>query len=172
MTTKFDLRRSRGDELTFSFLVTVVLVLAFGLAGDTLRAESPMFTDQLLEMNRKLFETAMLDQDPKYLEANTTEAYVVIAPGGVVENRDQVILGMRAFANVESVSVTDEMAIIQGTTAIVISRLEIKGEVQIPIPPGPRRVLRVFSLLENGEWKAVSTSITPCHPRAVKLGRC
>jgi len=172
MTTEIESRGGLHEKPVFQFSVAVGLFLSFGLLIDASRADDPSVTDQLLDMNRKLFESAMLDHDPTYLEANTTEDYLVIAPGGVVENREQVVRGMQAFSEVESVSVTDEKVAIHGSTAIVISRLEVKGEVRIPIPPGPRRVMRVFSLDADGGWKAVSTSITPCHPRAVEAGRC
>ena len=36
----------------------------------------------LLELNRRLFETQILDQDPALLRSISDDSYVVIAPGG------------------------------------------------------------------------------------------
>ena len=172
MLTELRSRSNPHGDLTFRFSIAVILCILFGLLIGASQADDFSATDQLLEMNRKLFETVMLDHDPAYLEANTTEDYLVIGPGGVVEDREQVIRGIRAFTEVDSLSVTQENVAVHGSTAIVISRLEVTGKVQIPVPPGPRRVMRVFSVDSDGRWKAISSSITPCHPHAVEAGRC
>lgn len=96
----------------------------------------------------------------------------MIAPGGIVENRDQVIRGFQAFTEIGSISITQESVAVSGSTAVVVNRLLVHGNVQIPVAPGPRRVMTVFARDEAGRWKAVSRSLTPCHPRAVEAGRC
>jgi hypothetical protein len=172
VSREFRFQPGLHQELVIQSLVAIGLGLSFGLLVNSSQADDSPVTEQLLDMNRKLFETVMLDHDPTYLEANTTENYLVVGPGGVVEDREQVTRGIRAFTEVKSVTVTEENVAIHGSTAIVISRLEVKGDVQIPIPSGPRRVIRVFSAGADGRWKAISTSITPCHPRAVEAGHC
>lgn len=61
---------------------------------------------ELLEMNHLLFTTQMMSRDPSYLLEHSDETCVVVGPGGVVEDRDQVIAGLRAFVGVDSVVIS------------------------------------------------------------------
>ena len=71
----------------------------------------------LLDLNRRLFETQILEQDPALLLFMSSDSYVVIAPGGVVESRDQAMAGLRAFVDVDSLTLENECVIREGETA-------------------------------------------------------
>jgi hypothetical protein len=77
----------------------------------------------LLELNRRLFETKILDRDPALLRSIWDDSYVVIAPGGVIETREQVIRDLGAFVTVDSLSIENERVLVSGPTAIVLNRL-------------------------------------------------
>lgn len=129
--------------------------------------------DTLLELNRGLFETQILDQDPSLLLSLSDESYVVIAPGGVIESRDQVVRGLRAFVAVDSITIENERVVRQGATAIVLNRLVVHGELRGPMGQlGPVSAMTVFHLGEDGEWQVVSRALTRCDPRAVDRGIC
>jgi hypothetical protein len=129
--------------------------------------------DTLLELNRGLFETQILDQDPSLLLSLSDASYVVIAPGGVIESRDQVIRGLRAFAAVDSITIENERVVRHGATAIVLNRLVVHGALRGPVGPmGPVSAMTVFHLGEDGEWRVVSRALTRCDPRAVARGIC
>ena len=86
----------------------------------------------LLELNRQLTETQILEQDPTFLRSISDESYVVVAPGGVIESREQVIAGLRAFAAVDSISIEKEGVVQSGATAVVLNRLVIHGPLREP----------------------------------------
>jgi len=156
----------RPIGLTLGFAVVV-----FGFFPTSSNAQTDV-AQALIELNRALVETQMLDRDPTFLLENSVDEYVVVAPGGVVENRERVVAGLGAFSRVDSLSLTEDRVTVTGATAVVINRMLVYGEVGIPIEPGPRRAMTVFSRDANGQWKAVSRTVTPCHPRAVQAGLC
>jgi ketosteroid isomerase-like protein len=149
-------------------LLTACLCLAAPVS-----ASAQSDDDALLELNRALFETQLLDQDPSLLRSVSDDSYVVIAPGGVVETRDQVIRGLRAFAGVDSITIENERVVRHGATAVVVNRLVIHGALRGPVgQPGPVSAMTVFHRGEDGEWRVVSRALTRCDPRAVDRGIC
>ncbi|MEQ9398460.1 MAG: nuclear transport factor 2 family protein [Longimicrobiales bacterium] len=127
----------------------------------------------LLDLNRRLFETQILDQDPTFLQSISDDTYVVVAPGGVIESREQAIRGLRAFETVDSITISNERVVRQGSTAIVLNRLVIHGAIQGPVGQvGPTSAMTVFHRTEDGRWVAVSRALTRCDPRAVERGIC
>lgn len=130
---------------------------------------------ELLDLNRQLFETQILEQDPTFLRSVSDESYVVIAPGGVIESREQVIAGLGAFATVDSISIENERLVRSGATAIVLNRLVIHGPLQGPVGEiglGPISAMTVFSQGSDDRWSVVSRALSPCHPAALERGIC
>lgn len=129
--------------------------------------------ETLLELNRRLFETQMLDQDASFLRSLSDASYVVIAPGGVMESREQVVRGLRAFAAVDSITIGNERVLRRGATAVVLNRIVIHGELRGPMGQlGPVSAMTVFHRGEDGEWLVVSRALSKCDPRAVERGIC
>ena len=129
--------------------------------------------EELLALHRQFVVTHMIGRDPAFLLAHSLPSYRVVAPGGVVENRDQIISGFQAFAALDSVTISREEAVISGPVALVLSRQETHGELAGPAAGfGPVTTSTVFLRSDSGGWLAVSSSITPCRPRAIQAGRC
>lgn len=130
---------------------------------------------ELLELNRQLFETQILEQDPTFLRSVSDESYVVVAPGGVIESRERVIAGLAAFAAVDSISIENERVVRSGATAVVLNRLVIHGPLEGPageIDLGPMSVMTVFGRGGDDRWSVVSRALSACHPAALERGIC
>lgn len=148
-------------------------VLLLGGAAPALAQEDPEM--ELLELNRQLFETQILEQDPTLLRSVSDASYVVVAPGGVIESRDQVIAGLSAFTTVDSITIENERVVRSGTTSIVLNRLVIHGPIQGPVSEidlGPTSVMTVFSHGSDERWSVVSRALSVCHPAALERGIC
>lgn len=148
-------------------------VLFLGVAAPALAQEST--EAELLDLNRQLFETQILEQDPTLLRSVSDASYVVIAPGGVIESRDQVIAGLSAFTTVDSISIENERFVRSEATAIVLNRLVIHGPLQGPVGEidlAPTSVMTVFSQDGEDRWSVVSRALSMCHPAAVERGIC
>ena len=149
-----------------------LLLLVATLAAPTVLSAQDAEAE-LLSLHREFVMSQMMDRDPSFLLANSVESYTVVAPGGVIETRDQVIRGLRAFAQLDSVSLTREHVVINGDIALVLAGQEVHGEVLGPAAGfGRVTTSTVFARGDDGAWLAISRSITPCHPRAVEAGRC
>ena len=148
------------------------LAMSGPLAGQG--SERPSGADAaLIDLNRRLFETMILAQSADLLLEVSDDSYVVVAPGGVIESRAQAIRGLSAFATVDSITITNERAISQGLTAIVLSRLQIHGRIQGPVGQvGPMSVMTVFRDRGDAGWGVVSRALTPCNPMAIERGIC
>lgn len=125
---------------------------------------------ELLRLNREIVEPMILDNNAGTFLAHAHEDFLVIAPGGVIENREQAADGARNF-DATAVSLSDEQLRVVGDTAVLIGRLSIDGKVGPRGRPGPMRFMAVF-VRQSGEWKLLARSLTPCAPLAVERGRC
>jgi hypothetical protein len=155
--------------------LTLSAALALLLALATPALEQADTERTLLDLNRQLFETLILERDPSFLRSMSDESYVVIAPGGVIESREQVIAGLKAFTTVDSISIENERVVQSGATAIVLNRLVIHGPLQGPISEidlGPSSVMTVFNQGSDGRWSVVSRALSACHPAAMQRGLC
>ena len=124
----------------------------------------------LLRLNREIWEPLILKNDPTLFLKHSHEHFLVIAPGGIVEDREEAAAGARAFS-ATGVSISDEQVHIIGTTAVVIGKLDIDGEVRPLGRPGPMKFMAVFAQ-HNSEWKLLARPLTPCHRLAIERGRC
>ncbi|MFW6089995.1 MAG: nuclear transport factor 2 family protein [Gemmatimonadota bacterium] len=161
------------DRLPKGLTLGWALVPLLGAAAPALAQSNAEM--ELLELNRRLFETQILEQDPTLLRSVSDESYVVIAPGGVIESREQVIAGLGAFVSVDSISIGNERVVRSGATAIVLNRLVIHGPLQGPVGEvdlGPMSVMTVFSRDGAERWSVVSRALATCHPAALERGIC
>lgn len=125
---------------------------------------------EVLRLNREIFAAMIRENDPALFLAHSQEDFLVIAPGGIIENREEAAAGARNFDAI-AVSMSDEQVRIVGGTAVVIGRLEIDGEVRPLGRPGPARFMTVF-VQQSSEWKLLARSVTPCARLAIERGRC
>lgn len=149
-----------------------VIVAALALSFTPAFAQSPSEA-ALLEMNQRLFESLLLEQDAAFLRSISDDSFFVVAPGGVVETRQQLIDDLPSFATIDSIAVQDARVVLAEETAVVVNRLLIHGEIQGPIGEiGPITVLTVFNRAFDGEWRAVARAYSTCDPQAVAMGLC
>lgn len=147
----------------------LVLAVGLGLGAASCAAQEHA---ELLEMNHLLFTTQMMSRDPSYLLEHSDETYVVVGPGGVVEDRDQVIAGLRAFVGVDSVVVSRERVHGGGDVAIVTNRLDVHGEIALPITRLGGLTVTTTYRRDRDRWVALSRVSTPCNPIAEERGLC
>ena len=129
----------------------------------------------LLDLNRQLLESVFVRGETAMLDSAALPNLVVVPPGGVVENRQQVLNGVPRVAGAEAVEIDDIVVADHGTTAVVVARVRTRREKPAAgAPPegtGRSRIMNVF-VHEQGKWRLLARSITPCIERAVVAGRC
>jgi len=67
--------------------------------------------------------------------------------------------------------INDEQVIFSGTTAVLVGKLVIDGEMQPVGRFGPMKFMAVF-VESDGEWKLMARSNTLCIEMAIKRGFC
>ena len=149
--------------------VTVILAVC-GCAAPGLPLKSDVDRQALVQFNRQLLESVFLDQDTAMLASAALPNLVVIPPGGIVENRTQVLGGIRNVA-MDSVRVDDVTIAEHGRTAVVVARVTRLGPLSDAIGTGRSRIMSVF-VYHDRMWWLLARSITPCIERAVVAERC
>jgi len=142
--------------------------MAFG-ATRAATAQTPD-KDALLSLHRQLLESVFLRGDTVVIAAAALPNLLVVPPGGIVENRRQLLTGVRNTLS-DSLHVDDVMVVDHGTTAVVIARVRgIRQSIQ-SAGTGRARMMSVF-VYDNQTWRLLARSVTPCIERAVSAGRC
>lgn len=154
-----------------SSVVLALLLLALPLAGQGIHEIAAEDT-ALAALDRRLFETQIIDQDPELLLSLSGDSYTVIAPGGVIESRERVIAGIRAFATVDSLTIEPVQVVRDGETAVVFSRILIHGALMGPLGRLPKLATMTVYTRKGTGWVVVSRALTPCDPRAIERGLC
>lgn len=126
---------------------------------------------ELLRLHQELIESVFLRSDTTLIAALALPNLIVIPPGGVVENRAQVIRGV-PNVRVDSIHIEEVTVADHGTTAVVVARLRRASPPAAGIVgPGRSRMMSVF-VYDQEQWRLLARSITPCIERAVAVGRC
>lgn len=126
--------------------------------------------EALVDLNRRLLEAVFLRADTVLLTKTALPNVLVVPPGGVVENRAQLMSGVRNTV-MDSVRIDDERVIGDSTVAVVIARVTRLGPASDGPGTGRIRIMNVY-VLAQGEWRLLARSVTPCIERAVSSGRC
>ena len=127
-------------------------------------------TQAILTLNTTLSQHMIVDRDGTLFEALAVPNFRVLAPGGVVENKEQVLRGLPLW-DVKSIEITNEAVAFHGNIAVVTNRLDIDGTMKPIGRWGPLKSMRTF-VKEGDDWRLVAQSLTPCLPKAVEVGRC
>jgi hypothetical protein len=149
-------------------VVALVAVSCLSLAGDT--AGQELDEQALLEHNRAILEALIVGNDGSLLAANALAQFRVIAPGGLVENKEQAIAGAASF-DASAVTIDREVVVHEGSTAVVIARVVIDGVMRPVGRLAPLMSMAVF-VWSGDEWRLLSRSLTPCIDRLIEMGRC
>lgn len=127
-------------------------------------------TSTLLALNRRIAETQIVDRDATFFLQHTAEGFRVLAPGGVIEDREKAARGVAAW-DAASVVISREDVVFHGDTAILTGRLDIDGTMAPIGRWGPLKFMAVFQRTDAG-WIQLSRALTPCLPKAVELDLC
>lgn len=158
----------------FTLLVAVLGVCACSTsaARRSIDQEQDRAADraELLELNERLAQSQIVDRDPAFIQAVAADQFRVLAPGGLIENKEQAIAGISAW-NATSVTLTGTDVIFYGSVAVVMGRMDIDGEMKPVGRWGPLKYMSTW-VREGNEWKVLSRSLTPCLDKLLELGRC
>jgi hypothetical protein len=126
--------------------------------------------DELLRVHREMLQAMIVDHNVRPFDAVALDQLLLIPPGGILESKAEALAGVGAFA-VTEVVLEDETVVRHGSTAVVIAKMTLRGEVRPVGRLGPMRTLSAFVLVD-GEWRLLARSLTPCLPVAIQAGRC
>lgn len=127
-------------------------------------------TATLVELNRTLLQQMIVERDATMFQDLALDSFVVVAPGGRIEDRDQAAAGVRAF-DATAIAVSDERVVFSDDAAVVVGKLVIDGTMQPLGAVPPMKFMAVF-VERDGRWRLLARSLTPCHPVAIERGVC
>ena len=151
-------------------LITGVAAVLIVCSAPTTATSRQTDRDALIQLHKELIETAFLRGESSLLAATALPNLIVVPPGGVVERRDQVIKGLPNVV-AESVQIDDVVVADHGTTAVVVARVRAARTASATAGSGRSRMMNVF-VKDQGQWRLLARSITPCIERAIEAGRC
>ena len=155
-------------------LIGIVLLVSIAVPARVASLQHPD-RQALLDLNRQLLESVFVRGETAMLGSIALPNLVVVPPGGVVENREQVLKGVPSVAGAEAVEIDEVVVAEHGTTAVVVARVQTKRDRPLagapPVGTGRTRIMNVF-VNEQGKWRLLARSITPCIERAIAAGRC
>ncbi len=127
--------------------------------------------DELVEFHRELTLAKRIRNDTTLLASVTLDDYVVIPPGGLMENRGEALRGVRQFAS-DSARVEVQVLTRHENTAVLVGTVVADGEVRGGVPQFAKVRFMAVYVRTDGFWRLLAQSNTPCHPRAIEAGRC
>lgn len=98
------------------------------------------------------------------------DEFLVIAPGGRVETKQQAIAGVGSL-DVRGIEITEQQLLTRGDTAVLIGKLVADGTMRPLGKLPPMKFLTVFVEVD-GEWRMLARSLTMCAPVAIEHGVC
>lgn len=126
--------------------------------------------ETLLRLNAEVARSQIVDRDPTVISKVALENFRVLAPGGLFENKEQVIAGLPAW-DATDVTLTSTQVVFHGDVAIVMGRMDIDGTMRPVGRWGPLKYMSTW-VKEDGDWRLLSRSLTPCLDKLIELGRC
>lgn len=148
--------------------VTCALVLIGGLSTEAGAQDTR--TQAVVELNSRIMHQQILARDATLFQEVALEQFLVVAPGGRIEDKAMAAAGVNAF-DAAGIEISEEQVIFEGNTAVLIGRLEIEGMMKpVGVLP-PMKFMAVFIERPDG-WRLLSRSLTPCFPIAVEHGFC
>ncbi|MGB3626918.1 MAG: nuclear transport factor 2 family protein [Henriciella sp.] len=148
----------------------ILFTLILAACATTATSVGPEDEADLLRLNEAIFRSVIVDNQRDQLNAASVPSLVVVAPGGMVEDKAAALAGVAAF-DASDITLTGQSVSFQRNVATVTGRLDIDGVVRPVGRFGPLKFMSVY-LKEGGEWRLVSRSLTPCLPKLIKAGRC
>lgn len=159
-----------------SLLPSLVIVWSFvaGCAPTAATSGPALGTEadrtELLRLNEELVQSQIVDRDSAFFSDLAVDEFRVLAPGGMIEGKAQAIAGLAAW-DATSVELTGTEVVFHGPVALVMGRMDIDGTMRPVGRWGPLKYMSTW-VREDGTWRLVSRSLTPCLDRLVEMGRC
>ncbi len=156
--------------LICAFLLSVLCcsnVMAQGTATDTDREAE---RQELLRLNEQLARTQIVERDSTFIKQVALDNFRVLAPGGLIENKSQVIAGLSSWEATD-VKLTGTEVVFYGDIALVMGRMDIDGIMRPVGRWGPLKYMSTW-VRKGKEWKLLSRSLTPCKEILLEMGRC
>jgi hypothetical protein len=125
---------------------------------------------ELLKLNEELARSQIVDRDSTFIMKVALEEFRILAPGGLFENKSQVIEGLAGW-NATDVQLTGTEVVFYGDIALVMGRMDIDGEMRPVGRWGPLKYMSTW-VREGTEWRLLSRSLTPCLEILIEVGRC
>jgi hypothetical protein len=156
------------------------LVLSLGLLAGC--AEADLLRDgrstpdreadraELLRLNDELARSQIVARDSTFFSEVAVDEFRVLTPGGLFENKEQVIRGLSAW-DATAVELSGTEVVFYGPVALVMGRMDIDGEMRPVGRWGPLKYMSTW-VREGDEWRLVSRSLTPCFDVLVQMGHC
>jgi hypothetical protein len=150
-------------------LAVIAFLTALPSAATSALAQTPS-REALLALHRQLLESVFLRGDTTVVAVTALPNLVVVPPGGIVENRAQLLNGVQNTLS-DSLLVDEVMVADYGTTAVVVARVTMARRDRQTVGTGRSRMMSVF-VHDGQQWRLLARSVTPCIERAVSSGRC
>lgn len=125
---------------------------------------------ELLRLNEELAFSMIVDRDSAFIKEIALDEFRVLAPGGLFENKSQVIAGLSGW-NATDVELMGTEIVFYGDIALVMGRMDIDGEMRPVGRWGPLKYMSTW-VKEGQEWRLLSRSLTPCKEILIQMGRC
>lgn len=126
--------------------------------------------ETLLALNESLVRTQLIDRDASVFSELALDEFRVLAPGGLIENKAQAEAGVAAW-DVVDVELSGTEIVFHGDIAIMMGRMDIDGIMNPVGRWGPLKYMSTW-VKEDGDWRLLSRSLTPCLEKLIELGRC
>jgi hypothetical protein len=140
-------------------LLLVTFVAASGCAPVASGAMAVRGDEQeLVELNRHLFERMMLHHDATPYEEVALPEYLFVANIGIVETKEEVTTTLENLS-IEWVTIENEEFRVRDDTAILIGSMRVRGSVLGFPLPGHMRYMSVF-VRTDGRWRLMAQSLT------------
>lgn len=124
----------------------------------------------LLELNDRLARSQIVDRDSTFLSETALDELRVLAPGGLIEGKQQVIAGLSGWDAVDVTLSGTEITFFENI-AIVTGRMDIDGTMHPVGRWGPLKYMSTW-VKNDGHWRLLSRSLTPCLEKLIEMGRC
>ena len=154
-----------------SVILAMVLVVGCETDADTGNADSENseeggpeivllsdLAEELGPLTTQMQEDMLLRNDMTRYESVMSENYMVMIPGGRLENREEVIAGAVNF-DVESVTFSDVETRTHGFTAVVTGVWTVSGRLRDIDMSGDYGFIATYEWFGNA-WQLVSESVT------------
>ncbi len=135
----------------------------FFMLPSLVMAQQVASEDELIGFNKNIYVEYVLNNNPKPFAEAATDDFVLITGIGTIENKQQVINGVKNL-KITSLKVMVDKTIITDCVGIVVGKLVMEGTVMGQPIPKNIRFSSVF-VKEGGKLRLKSRTMTPVRGR-------